>query len=202
VAYVPLQQPSNLQSELATFITGVMDPFYEEIHFLLTLRIPGQGPKGSMQRLQMMALLAATDAAAKVCIPGKMGNGARFKQFLRQHFPWADLQPDGLTIDEACDVLWKDMRNPLIHLYGSRPKSIDLIKLGNTFSLDDVPLQRIEENMARPPSTPAIKRGNGRVVIWAAPYYWGLRRTIFSSVNDPRRARAIVAWIKSEKFHH
>lgn len=64
MSYQPINLSSNTPQEITSVIRGIVDPFLEEFHFLLTVQTPDQGPKGSLRRPLLILLLAAADGAA------------------------------------------------------------------------------------------------------------------------------------------
>ena len=103
--YRPLDLPSVLPRIIEQVVRQIIDPALADLRFLLVLRRPDQRPHGSMQQAQVKVLFAAIDGAAQLLHPGKMRDGARFQQFLLRWFPWERYPAQGLSVDNACEVL-------------------------------------------------------------------------------------------------
>jgi hypothetical protein len=206
---VPYQQiplGAHVSPHLTEVIRGLIDEFFREFHFLLTVQVPDQGPKGSLQRPLAMLILAAADATAQFLYPGKMDNRDRFTGFLKSHYPWEIDTPEGLTIDEACEFLWEEARCPLVHRFGaravvSRQAKPLVVKYGRVFAKDDQGVTSLELLVGqRPYSDPSIHRNNERTVLWIEAFYWSLRIAVQRALATPEQAAAVEAWIKSGKW--
>jgi hypothetical protein len=198
--YRPINILEGVPPVLEDVVKTVIDPVLADLHHLLVIRYPDQGPKGSMQRAQAIVLLAAIDGAAQLLHPGEMSIGSRFKGFLKRRFPWSSCPADGLSTDQACALLWDEARCPLLHRFGAKHQSLVRVKLGNVFNLSDSSLEAIESSAERPHSSPAIERNSERTVIWIENIYWGLRKAIEAAVSDPMNAHAAETWIIEGHF--
>jgi hypothetical protein len=121
--YQPIPLDEDVTGEARAVVRQVIDPYISEFRFLLTVQQPEQGPKGSLQRVLVAPLLAATDGAAQMLHPGSMQIGERFKAFMKANFPWDLDPPDGLSVDEACEFVWHDARCNLLHRFGMPVKA-------------------------------------------------------------------------------
>jgi hypothetical protein len=179
-------------------VREVIDPYLYEFRFLLTVQHPEQGPKGSLQRLLAALLLAATDGAAQLLHPGEMKDGDRFRSFVKTYFPWEEDKPDGLSVDEACEFLWEEVRCAMLHRFGMRTRPLLATKLGRCFVLDDARVTAIEASLTeRPYSETSVCRNAERTVLWIEPFYWALRIAIPRSISTKEKADAVCAWIES-----
>lgn len=196
--YIPIPLADHVTGISEKFVRGVVDRHFAEFRFLLTVQHPEQGPKGSLQRILATILLAATDGAAQLLHPGKMQNAVRFKGFLKGNYPWHLDTPDGLTIDEACDFLWDDVRCPLLHRYSMRAQPLLQLKFGRLLVADDDRITKLEQSLTeRPFSVTSVRRNAERTVLWIEPYYWSLRLTISQALSTEEKADAVSKWIAS-----
>jgi len=196
--YQPIALGDHVAGIAEGFVRSMMDQYFAEFHFLLTVQDPKQGPKGSLQLMLATILLAATDGAAQMLHPGKMENGTRFKGFLKSSFPWHLDKPDGLSVDEACDFLWDDVRCPLLHRYAMRTSPLLQLKFGRLFSADDDGITNIEQSLTeRPYSVTSVGRDAQRSVLWIEPFYWSLRLAVGQSLSTKEKADAVSEWIAS-----
>lgn len=196
--YQPIPLADHVTGIAESFVRSVMDRYLSEFRFLLTVQHPDQGPKGSLQLMLATILLAATDGAAQMLYPGKMENGERFKAFLKLNFPWHLDSPDGLSIDEACEFLWEDVRCPLLHRYAMRASPLLQLKFGRMFAADDDGITRLERSLTeRPYSETSVRRNDQRTVLWIEPFYWALRLAITQSLSTKEKTDAVSEWISS-----
>jgi len=198
VPYQKIPLDDHVSGAVKDVVRRVIDPYLYEFRFLLTVQHPDQGPKGSLQRLLAALLLSATDGAAQLLHPGRMRDGERFKGFVKACFPWEIDKPDGLTVDEACDFLWEEVRCAMLHRFGMRSRPLLATKLGRKFVLDEEDLSALETSVSeRPYTLTSVRRNKERTVLWIEPFYWALRIAIPRAISTPEKADAVCAWIKS-----
>lgn len=200
MAYVPLSIAAETPAHIEGAVRTVFDPFFEQLHVLLSVRRPDQGARGSMQMPAAMLLLAAADAAAQFFHPGEMGNGARFKAFLLKYYPWRADPPAGFTPDEAVAFLWKTLRCPLLHGLGARHQPMILVKIGNVFAVSEEAIEAIERQGRRPHSEASIGRNDERSILWIEGFYWGLRKAIEAACADAEAWPEVNRWIEAGKY--
>ncbi len=191
----------HVLGEVKHVVRDVIDPYLSEFRFLLTVQRPDQGPEGSLRRLLVALLLAATDGAAQLLHPNppkrELGEGERFKGFLKSNFPWELDKPDGLTIEEACDFLWDEVRCATLHRFGLRSQPRLRMKFGRRHSLSDADVTRLETELSQRPSSVSLRRNQQRTVLWIEPFYWSLRHAIARAVSTREKADSACAWIRS-----
>jgi|GEM_PF-2643282 len=202
MSYIQIELPDSLPINIIAVVREVIDPLFEEFHFLLTVRRPDQGPKGSFQRMQAIVLVALADGAAQFFWPvPKLNQGDRFKAFLKQYYPWDADKPEGLTQDDAVNFLWNDVRCAMLHRYGVRHGADRLLKFGNMFGLSENEVEEVERAQERPHSEPFLQRNEERTVLWIENFYWGLRQAIQRVINEkPEYLIKIDQWIVDGKF--
>ena len=166
MAFVELRRTPDTSATVAHLIEHVIEKHLREFHHLLTFRPSNHSPTESMQLTCAVVLLVITDGAAQLLYPMKGGAGDRFKGFLRTHYPWSADPPDGLTVEEALDILWDQMRCPLIHRAGVRydpslPPRHPII-FGTLRALDEARLEDLEGDAHRPPLDPQF---GGRQIV-------------------------------------
>ena len=204
--YQPIALPSHVPDELTSLIREIIDPFLGEIRFLLSVQKPDQGPKGSLHRPLLILLLAAADGAAQLLYSEgkKATNREKFKSFIKNNFPWELDSPDGLSIDEACQFLWEEVRCPLFHRYSLRTNQANtsgMVKFGRVLATDEEKLTQLELlTDQRPYSDPTFRRDHTRTIVWIDSFYWALRIAITRSINTPEKAATITAWVKSGEW--
>lgn len=194
--YVPL--PVSVSSNLDDLIRGTIDPALNEIHLLLTIVDPDQGPKGSLQRSIAILLMAATDGAAQWFCPGKMQNGDRFKKFVTDFFPFDGVQTPK---DEVAEFLWHGTRNALMHRFGLHTSGV-LRKFDRMFTSTDADIERLERYPTRPYTDPFFVQDDKRTVVLVEGFYWELRQAIVKALDTPDKFTAVEAWIKSGSWDH
>jgi len=192
MAYIPIPKPTALSPYIMEVIEHVLDPCFEEIHYLLTIRRQDQGPKGSYQKTQAMVLIALADGMAQLFIAdGKIQVGDRFKKFLEKYYPWDKDMPDGFSRDEAVNFIWDNYRCPLFHRLGLRHSPDNLIRYGNVFSRSEDEIESIESCEIRPSTCAFLEKKNSKegveyVNFLVESFYWGLRQAITNVFNEPR----------------
>lgn len=140
-----------------------------------------------------LLLMAATDGAAQLFVPGRMGNADRFEKFVTDNFPFDGVQA---SKKEVIGFLWNQTRNSFVHRFGlTTIKSIR--KFGRTFTITDADFERLETSQVRP-NKPFYECDATRTVVWIEAYYWELRQAIVKAQNTP----GIDAWIESGDWDH
>ncbi len=206
MAYQAIILADHVPIEIASLVREVIDPFLAEFRFLLTIQKPDQGSKGSLQRPLLILLLAAADGAAQLLYSGgkKATNGEKFQSFVRNNFPWELDPPDGLSIDEACQFLWEEVRCPLFHRYSLRTNQTNtsgMVQFWRVFATYEENLTQLEQLInQRPYSDPTFRRNQNRTIVWIDSFYWALRLAITRSLDTPKKATAIATWVKSGKW--
>ena len=197
--YQEIPLGDHVHGAVKDVVRNSIDRYLREFRFLLTVHHPEQGPQGSLQQLLAVLLLAATDGSAQLLYPGKgMPNGKRFKGFLKAYFPWEMDTPDGLSVDEACEFLWDEVRCATLHRFGIRAHPTLALKLGRASVIGDAGVTRIETLLSgRPFSEVSVRRNHQRTVLWIEPFYWALRIAIPRSISTKEKAEAVCAWIES-----
>lgn len=187
--YTPLRVAADAPEILHRFVRQHIDPLLADVRFLLSIRRPDQAEKGSLQRPMGAMLLICADGAAQLLYPGKprMREVERFKGFLLAYYPWTLDPPENLLPEQAVEILWFFYRCPIVHRFGAvhdtNPAPL-INKVGNIFIGDEATLDRCEQPGERPFSRPAVVFGNGRTVLWAEAFYWGIRQAIESALDD------------------
>lgn len=202
--YTPLPLGDHVPAELVSVIRGAIEPFLDEFHFLLTVRRPDQGPKGSLQLLTSVALLSLIDSSAQLLSPGNLSTGDRFKAFLKDNYPWDLDPPGGMSVDEAIEYLWDYARSSLIHRFGLRASRgvHPLIELGNSFTSDDASITKLELHPSRPTSSPSLHKNDERTIIWLESLYWALRIALVRAIDTPEKCHAVIRHLQSGQFDH
>lgn len=204
--YQPIQLDENIvDKELLSFIRNTIDPAFEEFHFLLTMHMPNQGSNGSLQKSLAILLLSMLDGAAQLLQPDpdNMKNGERFISFIIANYPWDEDSPEGISKEDACQVLWDDMRCSMLHRFGLRSKnpSQSKISYGRSFSTNDEKLTCIETCITeRPYSAPSIKKTDERITLSIESFYWGLRLAIKNALSTKKKSDAVLEWIKNRQW--
>ncbi len=185
--YTPLRVATDAPEILQHFVRQNIDPLLSDVRFLLSIRRPDQGEKGSLQRPMGAMLLICADGAAQLLHPGEFRDGERFKNFLLTRYPWTLDPPENLLPDQAVEILWYFYRCPIVHRFGAvhdtGPAPL-IHKIGNIFTGDEPGLDRCEQSGGRPFSKPAIVFGDGRTVLWVEAFYWGIRQAIEAAAGD------------------
>jgi hypothetical protein len=196
--YVPLQIGDHVTAPLRDLVKGTIDQAFREIRLIMTFADPDQGPKGSLQISIAILLMAATDGAAQILIPGIMSNGTRFKKFVVDYFSF-----DGVETpkEEVADFLWDGTRNALLHRFGLHTSDA-MKKFGRMFTISDDDLEKVERYPSRPYSVPFFVCVDERTVVWLEAYYWELRQAIIKALDTPDKVLAVEEWIRSGKWDH
>jgi hypothetical protein len=195
--YVPLPVRDHVPEPVRALIASVVDPTLKEIRFIMAVKPPADtGPEGILQLSLAKLLLSAVDGAANLFVPGDMGEGDRFRSFMRDNFPWDRVEFGGeLAVREwACDFMWDSARCAVIHRYGLHTKG-DLRKFGRLFTIGDEALTALE--LGQEPGKPFFENHPDRTVVWIEPLYWSLRRAIVSALDTPDKAAVVAAYLKS-----
>ncbi|MBL6946317.1 MAG: hypothetical protein ISR47_06755 [Rhodospirillales bacterium] len=202
MSYVPIEFPKSTPKHVALIVDNVINALFGEFHFLLTIRNPNQGPKGSFQRTQAIVLVALADGAAQLFWPKPhLSQGKRFREFLGHYYPWEADEPEGFTKEEALDFLWTDVRCAMLHRFGARHAPGKTHKYGNVFQLTETRVEQIESDQMRPHSEPFLQRNETRTILWIENFYWGLRQAIQKVVGEtPDRIKEIDKWIADGKY--
>lgn len=127
----------------------------------------------------------------------------RFKEFLKKYYPW---QYESLGKDRVSDILWKFLRNPLVHSLGVLPlngKCADITRVQvNKSDLTSVQIQELED-ASRPAWLPsAFELRNSTFHVNIPSLYWGLHellRTLFSDDDEMSRVENWYAKMRPEK---
>ena len=200
-SYGNLRLPSRAPGGLKAFVRDHIDPRFEEFEFLLTLQMPGAGPKGSLQLPYSILLLSLCDASAQFLITDQtLSNRELFEKFLLDFYPWDKDKPLHMTRQEACAKLWTLFRNPLTHLFGIRPDKQEATAIGRSLAPPDI--AHLNSGERRPSSEPFIDRNirKARIVFWIDGFYWGLRRAVEKAFEDDTQWPLIKAHIKGGHF--
>lgn len=205
MAYFPIETLESTPIHLAFVVKEVINPLFHEFHYLLSLRIPDHGTMGSCQITQAIVLVALADGAAQLFWTGKptLGQGDRFKAFLKHYYPWEADEPVGFTRDEAVEFLWTDVRCAMLHRFGTRYKPKRALKYGNPFQRSEEEVEQIERSQERPASLSFLQQKDTGTLLWIENFYWGLRQAIGKVVHEtPERIEKIEEWIANGKFDH
>src|SRR5262245_50236799 len=123
--YVRLSLPDHVPAPLRDLIADVVDRALEEIRFIMAIDPPANvGLQGHLQLSLAKLRLSAIDGAANLFVPGDMGDGVRFRRFMRENFPWDRVEFGGeLAVREwAYNFMWDSARCALIHRFGLHTK--------------------------------------------------------------------------------
>jgi hypothetical protein len=190
--YISLPIGDHVAAPVRALIGSVVDGALKEIRSIMEIDPPADaGPKGHLQLSLAKLLLSAIDGAAQLFIPGEMGDGERFRLFMREHFPWDRVEADR---ELACGFMWDSARCALIHRYGLHAKG-DLRKFGRLFTIDDRELTALEKGQE--PGKPFFESYPDRTVVWIEPLYWSLRRAVVKALDTSDKAMAVESYIKS-----
>jgi hypothetical protein len=193
--YVPLSLPDHVPEPVRHLVADVVDSALRDIRFIMAIEPPPEtGLKGFLQLSLAKLLLSAIDGAAQLLLPGKMGNGDRFKRFMSDNFPWERIDADH---EAVCEFVWSSARCALIHRHGLHTPG-DLRKFGRRFIISDRELTDLE--MGKEPSPPFFQKDERRTVVWIEHLYWSLRRATVKALDTPAKAEAVAAYLRSGEW--
>ena len=193
--YIPLSLPDHVHEPLLS-VCRVVEGALREIRFIMSDERLYAGPTDRLQKSIATLLLSATDGAAQIFVPvSETDNGKRFKRFLRENFPWDEVE---MEQEAAREYMWKSARCSLIHRFGFYSGG-DQRKVARSIPrIGDRPLMALEQG--EKPPRPFIVQESGKTVIWIEGLYWALRHSIVNALITPEKARNVTDYLASRDW--
>jgi hypothetical protein len=231
MSYYPLNPHPNTPDPVKIFLRDHVDMQFHDVHIMLRLPLPAQGLDAGCNFAAAHVLLALISGVAMVLFykknddfgkPVTSGSGARFKEVLKQYYPWDDAlripHPSSIpvTMQERIDVLYDLLRNPLAHELGVISSTHHRkLKIYNTIidriyidkhepPLTEEQIEQIELSPTRPHNVRDLiipqfpdKDGKNTVHIVVHTLYWGVRHLVENLTAQPTLMAHAVQYLSS-----
>ena len=181
--YVPLALSDSLPDSVNTVIRKGVEPLLEDVHWMLSTAIGRPSEFGPPRQLQipiaLMLLVTVDGISQKLFRPDpSMDIGPKYKECLKQYFPWDIDPPTGVSSEEAAKILYDTFRNPLVHRLGLHESTGPAVQFVQGFpgSEDhEIQVERLERSRCKPVSEPCLVVTPDKQQLWLDPFYWGVR---------------------------
>ena len=186
MSYKPIPLSQNTPDIVKKFIHNNVDILFNDVHCMLRLPIKEIGLEGTMAFSAINCLSDIVSGISALLTPDfdTIGDsGPKFKEILKDYYPW-DLQPPiGGSIDRAVKDMYDYFRNPLTHSLGLKTKGNYLVAIEKK-EISELDLETLEKNIFSPGpaisySPITIKNENiEKITLDVAPFYWGVRQIL------------------------
>jgi len=184
MSYIPLNLPETLPPVVEGVIRHGVEPLLRDVHWMLATVIHDHSQNAMRRQLQIpiaLTLLAAVAGVSTQLYQASGNTGLRFKNCLKDYYPWDIDTPSQVPHDEAANLLYDAFRTPVVHFLGKGDKGRPPIKFGQIFRGTDDAEARVEElerGSGRPTNKSFLVIEPDRYVLWLDPFYWGGRKLV------------------------
>jgi hypothetical protein len=191
---VPIQINPATPETVRTFIRGAVQDQFNDVHSMMILR--------NCNFAAVAILVNLISGMSTIFYEQHGGSGARFKDMLRDFYPW-ELQPlDNAPPEIVIECLYDTLRNPLSHSLAvqtqeiraspGHPKHVVVKKpSGKSFGIgkpglpEDL-LEQLERSPTPPGPTLSVDSEGGKT-IHVDGLYWGARKMLSRLTDDANR---------------
>jgi hypothetical protein len=183
--------PYDTPPHVAGLIQSMIAPTFQDVRTMLQLPRPDLGMLGGCNfQIGNTLFNLASGLSALLFRQNSRDSGAAFKRFFTEHY-WVIDPPEGATFEDASDLMYRDFRNPMVHILGLSSSGFDdgdLIPFQGARrikfkkhekGLDSHALQSIEMAEQRPvDNSPTLVVRETSAVLDCTMFYWGMRRVL------------------------
>lgn len=206
MAYRPLAIDQATPPRAKALMRALERHYLSDVHTMLRLPDLDRDLVAGCNFAITQVLAAAVSGISVTLYGHNGGSGIRFKGLLKDYYPWPQEPGSLMPPQEAADVLYSVIRNPLTHDLGLDLKNkrqgqkIVIKRLATDNKRKGLPEYFIEqlESPNRPsPMSPTVRALSGKTVVLVEAFYWGVRQMVEELSRDASRMRSAETFLRS-----
>ena len=167
------------------FIRNNVDMLFRDVHCMLRLPMREIDLSAGCNFSTANALLDLISGFSALLTPNfdtTRESADKFKEILRNYYPWNLQLPDGSTKERAIEDIYEYFRNPLTHSLGLKTKGNYLVVI-NKNSMSEADIEQLEQSASSPgPAITYLPRTLNnekieQITLNIPNFYWGVRQT-------------------------
>lgn len=195
---------ANTLPKVLNLIENQIEMQFRDIHCMFRLPLPRPRLDAGCNFAIAQVLLAQISGISTILYTQSTASKRAFRKLMLRHY-WPHDPPEGVTPEEATEILYEEFRNPLTHnlgLHVSRgpgpprlaPERGVKHKVKKYVGLSEKDIVARESSQTRPNMSATLRVTKKKKVLLVDGLYWGVRRMVERLAAD----QALVN--KAEKF--
>lgn len=206
VAYKPLAIDQAMPPRAKALIRALESHYLSDVHTMLRLPDFDHGLVAGCNFAITQVLTAAVSGISVTLYSHNGGSGIRFKELLKDYYPWGKEPGSMMLPQEGANVLYSVIRNPLTHDLGldlenkRKGHKIVIKRLATDNKLKGLSEHFIEqlESPNRPsPMSPTVSVLSGKTVVLVEAFYWGVRQMVEQLSRDDSRMQSAETFMRA-----